>query len=115
MPELTTRQAEIRDLLNEGLDARTIAERLDITRNAVYQQINALKKKGALPNDYTPSGEVRVPPQDGLVHLPPMVPAGSSTSSSAHIQIISQLVDMNRVLIDTVARLTDELAAAKKG
>jgi len=113
MTELTTRQSEIKDLLDEGLDARSIADRLGITRNAVYQQINALKKKGALTADYTPSGEVRVPP-DGIVHLPTMAPAGSAASSSAHLQVISQLVDMNRVLIDTVARLTDELAAATK-
>lgn len=47
-PELTDRQQEVLDLLRppHNLAAREIGERLGISRNAVYQTINRLKKLG---------------------------------------------------------------------
>lgn len=47
---LTERQQEVLALVKEGVGAREIGLRLGITRNAVYQQINRLKKHGQLPD-----------------------------------------------------------------
>ena len=54
--DLTDRQREIKTRLDKGMQARAIAEDLGITRNAVYQQIQRLRKSGALDPDFTPSG-----------------------------------------------------------
>ena len=104
MTELTDRQSEVLTLLEQGVDARSIASQLGITRNAVYLQIKALKRKGALAEDYTPSGEVRTPPTSAA-HAPP---AGRASASPAQWDIISQLVEQNRQLLDIVAKLTDQ-------
>lgn len=57
MPDLTPRQREIKERLEKQMSALEIAEDLEISRNAVYQQIQSLRKKGALPRGYTPSGQ----------------------------------------------------------
>ena len=54
--QLTDRQREIKDLLTDEMSAREIGDRLGISRNAVYQQIQALRRKGALESGFTPSG-----------------------------------------------------------
>lgn len=56
MHDLTPRQREVKALLDQGLSARQIAEKLGITRNAVYQQIQRLRHYGALAKDFTASG-----------------------------------------------------------
>lgn len=38
------------------MSAREIGKELDISRNAVYQQIQSLRRKGVLEQGYTPSG-----------------------------------------------------------
>jgi predicted ArsR family transcriptional regulator len=53
---MTNRQQQVLALLSEGLSARQIAEHLGVSRNAVYQHIDALKNLGALDPDYTPTG-----------------------------------------------------------
>jgi predicted ArsR family transcriptional regulator len=54
---LTPRQQEIKERLERGMTAIEVAEDLDISRNAVYQQIQAMRKKGELPRNFTPSGQ----------------------------------------------------------
>lgn len=54
---LTDRQREIKDRLEGGMGAREIAQELGITRNAVYQQIQRMRKNGSLEPDYTPTGQ----------------------------------------------------------
>lgn len=54
---LTPRQRDIKERLDKGMQAREIAAELDITRNAVYQQIQRGRKQGWLPADYTPTGQ----------------------------------------------------------
>lgn len=55
--QLTARQREIKELLDQGMGAREIAKKLGITRNAVYQQIQALRRLGAIAPDFTPTGQ----------------------------------------------------------
>ena len=58
---LTDRQREIKELLDQNLGAREIAEELGISRNAVYQQLQRLRNAGALPPGFTPTG---APPRE---------------------------------------------------
>ncbi len=57
MAHLTERQREIKVRLDQGRGAREIANELGITRNAVYQQIQRMRKYGVLEHDYTPTGQ----------------------------------------------------------
>lgn len=55
--QLTARQREIKKRLNRGMGAREIAEELGITRNAVYQQIQRMRRSGELDPGFTPTGQ----------------------------------------------------------
>lgn len=61
---LTPRQQEILERLEKDKTPREIGEELGISRNAVYQQIQRMRRAGALPEDYTPSG---APPREERV------------------------------------------------
>ncbi len=56
MAKLTPRQQQVKDALSEHKQAREIAEELGISRNAVYQQIQRLRRIGELDFDFTPTG-----------------------------------------------------------
>lgn len=78
MTQLTERQREIKKLLIKGMGAREIAEELGITRNAVYQQIQRLRRNGELDPGFTPTGQPprqKAPGADVLARL-----VGSDTS-----------------------------------
>lgn len=96
MTTLTKRQQEIKDLLAADKGAVEVATELGISRNAVYQQIAAMRKKGALDPNWTPSGETRVP-AGATIH-------GSAPEAS--MDVIAMLVRQNGQLLDVVARLT---------
>jgi len=107
MTELTDRQAEILALLNAGEKATKIADQLGITRNAVYQQIQAIKRKGALDHAFTPSGELRVPAgQDHM--MPTLMDAG------ALIRVIESQQHTIAQQADTCAKLADKLSGRPK-
>jgi transposase-like protein len=55
--ELTKRQREVLERLEQGYAAKKIAHDLGITRNAVYQHIERLRRQGAVAETYTPSGQ----------------------------------------------------------
>lgn len=57
---LTDRQREIKERLDAGMGAREIAQQLGISRNAVYQQIQRMRRNGVLEAEFTPTG---VPPR----------------------------------------------------
>lgn len=61
MMPITDRQQEIRSRLDQGLSAGDIASDLGISRNAVYQQIQRMRRDGNLPGDFTPSS---APPRE---------------------------------------------------
>jgi DNA-binding CsgD family transcriptional regulator len=54
---LTKRQSEVLERLEQGYPAKKIARDIGVTRNAVYQTIDRLRRAGALPETYTPSGQ----------------------------------------------------------
>lgn len=107
---LTPRQGQVATLLSEGHKARDIAEQLNITRNAVYAQINAIKKKGVLDGSYTPSGEVRTPaprvPSNAAEILEHIVPGAAPRGTEAYMDIIRELMSQNRILLELVERLS---------
>lgn len=105
MTTLTSRQQEIKTLLDEGLKATEIAEQLGVTRNAIYQQIVAIKKKGELDESYTPSGEVRLSPLQ-IKHSQ----AGMPPTSEETLRVITTLVETNARLSEQVATLSARLA-----
>ena len=56
-PGLTKRQTEVLERLEQGYPVKKIARDMGVTRNAVYQTIERLRRQGALPEEYTPSGQ----------------------------------------------------------
>jgi transposase len=54
---LTKRQREVLERLEQGFGAKQIASDLGVTRNAVYQHVERLRRQGALAESYTPSGQ----------------------------------------------------------
>jgi transposase len=54
---LTKRQREVLERLELGYGAKQIATDIGISRNAVYQTIERLRRHGAVPETYTPSGQ----------------------------------------------------------
>lgn len=118
MAQLTERQAEIkRLLLEEGLTAREAGARLDITRNAVYQVIAALKKKGELPPDFTPSGETRIPAGGHAAQMVRIATGDGPTS--AQLDVVRELAAQNSRLLAIIEHLTgtgaDSEAVQPKG
>ena len=54
---LTKRQREVLERLEQGYGAKQIARDIGVTRAAVYQHIERLRRQGALAESYTPSGQ----------------------------------------------------------
>jgi transposase-like protein len=54
---LTKRQTEVLERLERGYPVKKIARDIGVTRNAVYPTIDRLRRAGALPETYTPSGQ----------------------------------------------------------
>ena len=55
--DLTKRQQEVLERLELGYGVKQIATDVGVSRNAVYQTIERLRRHGALPEAYTPSGQ----------------------------------------------------------
>jgi transposase len=54
--QLSARQQEVKELLDQGMQPKQIGDHLGISRNAVYQTISRLKKYGVIEEAWTPSG-----------------------------------------------------------
>jgi DNA-binding MarR family transcriptional regulator len=76
---LTKRQREVLERLEQGFGAKQIATDLGVTRNAVYQHIDRLRKQGALAETYTPSGQ----PPRAVVGNVSLAPAAVAPRESA--------------------------------
>ena len=74
-PGLTKRQTEVLERLERGQPVKKIARDIGVTRNAVYQTIERLRRAGAVPESYTPTGQ---PSKSGRE-----LPAGSAASLGA--------------------------------
>lgn len=57
-PQRTKRQQEVLERLEAGYAVKQIATDLGVTRNAVYATIDRLRLQGALPADFTASGQL---------------------------------------------------------
>ncbi|MGH2986928.1 MAG: LuxR C-terminal-related transcriptional regulator, partial [Solirubrobacterales bacterium] len=55
--ELTKRQQEVLERLERGENVKQIATDIGVSRTAVYQHIERLRRQGALAETYTPSGQ----------------------------------------------------------
>ena len=60
---LTKRQHQVLERLERGQPVKKIAKDVGISRAAVYQHIERLRRQGALAESYTPSGQ---PPRRAL-------------------------------------------------
>ena len=76
--QLTKRQQEVFDRLGQGMGAKQIAKDIGISRNAVYQHIERLRRQGALAETYTPSGQPPRRAEVGTVALATSVPPRES-------------------------------------
>jgi DNA-binding CsgD family transcriptional regulator len=54
---LTKRQQEVLERLQRGENVKQIATDIGVSRTAVYQHIERLRRQGALAETYTPSGQ----------------------------------------------------------
>ena len=75
---LTKRQQEVLDRLDQGMGARDIANDIGISRNAVYQHIDRLRRQGALAQTYTPSGQPPRSLEPGSASFTPAIAPRSS-------------------------------------
>jgi DNA-binding CsgD family transcriptional regulator len=75
---LTKRQQEVLDRLGQGMGAKQIAKDIGISRNAVYQHIERLRRQGAVAESYTPSGQPPRRVEAGSVALAASVPPRES-------------------------------------
>jgi hypothetical protein len=57
-PQRTKRQQEVLERLHAGYPVKQIATDLGVTRNAVYATIDRLRLQGALPAEFTASGQL---------------------------------------------------------
>jgi hypothetical protein len=77
---MTKRQREVLERLEQGFGAKQIATDLGVTRNAVYQHIERLRRQGALAETYTPSGQ---PPRAAVVGNVSLAPGAVAPRESA--------------------------------
>lgn len=105
---LTDRQREIKERLDRGMTAPAIAKDLDISRNAVYQQIQRMRRNGTMPPDFTPTGvpvrEAR--PRPGADTLARLLAPEEGGDRDAVAGAYVLLLELRRVRdeLDTIAR-----------
>lgn len=102
--ELTKRQQEVLDRLEQGHGVKEIATDIGISRTAVYQHIERLRRQGAVAETYTPSGQpprrldvngaalapTAVAPRDSAVaRLRELAREGADPSGSAYAETIA--------------------------
>jgi DNA-binding CsgD family transcriptional regulator len=86
--ELTKRQQEVLERLERGMGAKQIAHDIGVSRNAVYQHIERLRRQGALAESYTPSGQPPRRVEVGAVALAPSAPPRESVL--AHLRELAR-------------------------
>lgn len=106
MAQLTDRQREIKKRLIKGMGAREIANELGISRNAVYQQIQRMRRYGELDPGFTPTGQPprqKAPGTDVLMRL---VNGDSDVDESEAIAVTGALA-----LVSELKYTRDQLSA----
>lgn len=97
---LTPRQREIKERLDKKMTAREIGDELGISRNAVYQQIQALRRKGALDRMFTPSGQY--PREQSMTTLFSRVAGDAEPSGS----VLAHMLELAAAYTNEIERLT---------
>ena len=105
--ELTKRQQEVLDRLEQGRAVKEIASDIGVSRNAVYQHIERLRRQGALAETYTPSGQpprrldldnvtlpaaAAAPRDSGLLNLRDLAGNGADPEGSAYAELIERAI-----------------------
>ncbi len=103
---LTKRQLEVLERLEAGMPAKQIATDLGISRNAVYQTIERLRRQGAIAESYTPSGQpprrqvagatpgpaLGAPRESALTKLRELAEAGAASDDPAYAAAIEEAI-----------------------
>lgn len=105
---MTDRQREIKRYLDEGKQAREIGDIMGVSRNAVYQQIQRMRRNGVLPSSYTPSGQAprdARPGEDLLRRIVPSLQDGDD-NAEAHAGVAAILLEVRRTRdeLDAIAQ-----------
>ena len=104
---LTKRQREVLERLEQGFAVKQIANDLGVTRNAVYQHVERLRRQGALSESYTPSGQpprraletgsvslaqTLAPRESGLSRLRELAAAGADPAGREYAEAIGEAI-----------------------
>jgi len=115
--DLTERQQQIKARLDNGMGAKEVSQELGISRNAVYQQIQRMRRHGFLLQDYTPTGQ---PPREGYAPSSTQgstlerSEAGSDFDANAFVQAFMAKEQRRKQLVrelGTITRRLDEIAS----
>jgi hypothetical protein len=96
---MTKRQREVLERLELGMTVKQIATDTGVTRAAVYQMIERLRRQGAVPEGFTPSG---VQPRRLGVGSAEFAPAGPAAIAPRDSNL-SRLRDLAREGADDAA------------
>src|SRR3954469_14190757 len=103
---LTKRQREVLERLEQGYGVKQVAKDLGVSRNAVYQHVERLRRQGALAESYTPSGQpprrletgsvqlaqTLAPRESGLVRLRELAAAGADPAGRDYAEAIGEAI-----------------------
>ncbi len=109
--DLTNRQTEIKALLDNGKQAREIANELGISRNAVYQHIQRLRRDGRIDRNFTPTGQAPRELLPGADLLRSLVQPNGSPSDEAALAGSLALVNELRRTRDELDVITRRISA----
>jgi DNA-binding CsgD family transcriptional regulator len=109
--ELTKRQREVLERLELGMSAKRIATDIGVSRNAVYQTIDRLRRQGAVPETYTPSGQPPRRPAEQL-SAAPAVAIAPRASRLAELRSLSPADASYPALIEAAGATGDVAALA---
>jgi DNA-binding CsgD family transcriptional regulator len=90
--ELTKRQQEVLDRLERGDNVKQIATDIGVSRNAVYQHIERLRRQGAVAETYTPSGQPPRRVEPGAAAFAP-APVAPRESAAARLRALARAGD----------------------
>jgi len=112
---MTERQRQIKERLDRGMSVREIAEDMGVTRNAVYQQIQRMRRAGDLPAYYTQTGQ---PAREGFPSRVTSQPNGGESAESLDfarflqaLQLKDQRANRLGAELQAISRRLEEIAA----
>jgi DNA-binding CsgD family transcriptional regulator len=107
--ELTKRQREVLERLERGQGVKQIARDIGVSRAAVYQHIERLRRQGALAETYTPSGQ---PPRRPAAELGAAIPAAGVAPRKSALATLRRLAREGGEDADYAAAIEGAIASA---